>query len=339
LREHGAVKAAVFHALKTPLAIEDVAEPSPGAGEVLLRVGRCGICGSDLHMTEEPAFGVKAGAVLGHEFAGEIVAVGRDVTELKPGDRVAASPLRGCGHCATCLAGEPAWCADFALQGGGYAEFAVTSARQCLRLPASTSLDDGALVEPLAVALHGVAQSGLAAGQRVLVMGAGPIGLGVAFWARRRGAAKVAVLDLNTLQRDLAHRLGATDFLVSDADVVANVARALGGAPDIVFECVGRPGVIAEALRHVRTRGTIVLMGLCTALDSFVPFHAVAKEVRLITSAFFTMGEYQAALDALDGGHAPPHAMITDTVSLADMPPAFEALRKRTTQCKVLVRP
>ena len=333
------MKAAVFHELHKPLVVESVGDPRPSDGEVLIRIGRCGICGSDLHMTEEPAFGIRPGAVLGHEFAGEIVELGKAATGFKVGDNVAVAPLRGCGHCPSCLAGEPAWCQAMMLQGGGYAEFALATDRQCRRLPSTTSLEDGALVEPLAVALHGVALSGLAPGARVLVMGAGPIGLGVAFWARRRGAAKVAVLDLTTLQSQLAHTMGATSFVTVDDDAVANVNAALGGAPDIVFECVGRPGIIAQALEHLRPRGTIVMLGLCTAEDSFVPFRAVSKEARLVTSAFFTMGEYQAALDALDGGHAPPHAMITETVALSDMPGTFESLRRRTTQCKVMVRP
>ncbi len=333
------MKAAVFHELHHPLVVETVAEPRPAADEVVIRVGRCGICGSDLHMTEEPAFGIRQGAILGHEFAGEIVELGRETSGLRIGDRVAVAPLRGCGRCPACLAGEPAWCANMALQGGGYAEFALATERQCLRLPATTSLEDGALVEPLAVALHGVALSGLTAGARVLVMGAGPIGLGVAFWARRRGAAKVVVSDLTTLQEDRARRMGATGFVQVDGDALANVNAALGGAPDIIFECVGRPDIIAQALEHLRPRGTIVMLGLCTAPDSFVPFRAVSKEAKLITSAFFNLGEYQAALDALDGGAAPPHAMISDTVALAAMPAAFEALRQRTAQCKVMVRP
>jgi (R,R)-butanediol dehydrogenase/meso-butanediol dehydrogenase/diacetyl reductase len=333
------MKAAVFHELHKPLVVESVGDPRPSGEEVLIRVGRCGICGSDLHMTEEPAFGIRSGAVLGHEFAGEVVELGKDATGLNVGDRVAVAPLRGCGLCPSCVAGEPAWCQAMMLQGGGYAEFALATGRQCRKLPASTSLEDGALVEPLAVALHGVALSGLTAGMRVLVLGAGPIGLGAAFWARRRGAAKVAVLDLTTLQSELALTMGATSFVTADDDAIAKVSAALGGAPDIVFECVGRPGIIARALEHLRPRGTIVMLGLCTAEDSFVPFRAVSKEARLITSAFFTMGEYQAALDALDGGHAPPHAMITETVALSDMPATFEALRKRTTQCKVMVRP
>ncbi len=333
------MKAAVFHELNKPLVVENVGDPRPSGAEVLVRVGRCGICGSDLHMTEESAFGIQPGVVLGHEFSGEIVELGKDVAGFKIGDHVAVAPLRGCGHCSSCFAGEPAWCRAMMLQGGGYAELALATDRQCRKLPSTTSLEDGALVEPLAVALHGVALSGLTPGARVLVMGAGPIGLGVAFWARRRGAAKVAMLDLTTLQSELAHTMGATSFVTTEADPIAKVHAALGGPPDIVFECVGRPGIIAQALEHLRPRGTIVMLGLCTAEDSFVPFRAVSKEARLITSAFFTMGEYQAALDTLDGGKAPPHAMITETVALSAMPAAFEALRKRTSQCKVMVKP
>ncbi|HEY1960839.1 MAG TPA: alcohol dehydrogenase catalytic domain-containing protein, partial [Rhizomicrobium sp.] len=116
--EHPAMKAAVFRALKTPLAIEELPEPTPRPDELVIRVGRCGICGSDLHMTEEPAFGVQPGAVLGHEFAGEIVARGGEAHGFAIGDCVAVSPLRGCGQCESCLKGEPAWCANMMLQGG-----------------------------------------------------------------------------------------------------------------------------------------------------------------------------------------------------------------------------
>jgi (R,R)-butanediol dehydrogenase/meso-butanediol dehydrogenase/diacetyl reductase len=290
-------------------------------------------------MTQEPLFGVQPGAVLGHEFSGEIVELGSHAKGYRIGDRVAVAPLRGCGGCPSCLAGEPSWCARMMLQGGGYAEFATATDRQCLKLPESTSLADGALVEPLAVALHGVGLSGLASGARVLVMGAGPIGLGVAFWARRRGATKVVVSDLFDTQSELAHTLGATGFVKVGEETGARVHAALGGAPDIVFECVGRPGILAEALVHLRPRGTIVMLGLCTSPDSFVPFAAVQKEAKFVTSAFFNMHEYQVALDALDGGQAPPHAMVTETVSLDAMPAAFEGLRKRTHQCKVMVRP
>ncbi len=333
------MKAAVFRGLHQPLVIEELPEPRPAADQVVIEVGRCGICGSDLHMTREPAFGLAPGAVLGHEFAGRIVERGASVTGLNIGDSVSVAPIRGCGRCPSCSNGEPAWCERMILQGGGYADLVVATDRQCLKLPSTTSVADGALVEPLAVALHGVALAGLTAGARVLIIGAGPIGLGVAFWARRLGATQVAVSDLTTLQSKLAYEVGATAFVQAGADPVAAVNTALGGAPDIVFECVGKPGILAQALAHVRRRGSIVMLGLCTSPDSFVPFQAVSKEVRFIASAFFNMREYRAALDVLDGGKADARALVTDTVALAEMPAAFEALRIRTSQCKVLVRP
>src|SRR3954447_12993124 len=333
------MRAAVFRALDQPLSMEDVADPCPSANEVVIKVGRCGICGSDLHMTREPAFGVAPGSVLGHEFAGEVVEVGASAAGLKPGDLVAVAPIRGCGYCSSCLNGEPAWCTQMSLQGGGYAQYALATDRQCLKLPATTSTEEGALVEPLAVALHGVALSGLKAGDRVLIMGAGPIGLAVAHWARRHGATRVAVSDLSPFQSKLAVQVGATAFVQSTSEVLAQVNAALGGAPDVVFECVGRPGVLAEALEHVRPRGNIVILGLCTSADSFVPFRAVSKEVKFITSAFFNLHEYQTALDTLDGGSSAARLLITDTVPLTELPVVFENLRQRISQCKVLVRP
>jgi (R,R)-butanediol dehydrogenase/meso-butanediol dehydrogenase/diacetyl reductase len=333
------MRAAVFRGFDSPLAIEEAPEPRPADDELLIEVARCGICGSDLHMTREPAFGTRPGSVLGHEFAGEVVELGRSARGFKVGDRVAVAPLRGCGHCPSCFAGEPAWCERFTLQGGGYAQLAVAKDRQCLALPATTAVEDGALVEPLAVALHGVSLAGLTPGSRVMVMGAGPIGLGVAYWARRLGATRVAVLDLTPLQSERALEIGATAFVTADENAVTAVSASLGGAPDVVFECVGRPGILTRAIEHVRPRGLIVMLGLCTALDSFVPFQAVSKEVRILTSAFFSMGEYHAALDVLDGGRSAATAMVTDTVALSDMPAMFEALRQRTSQCKVMVRP
>jgi len=171
------------------------------------------------------------------------------------------------------------------------------------------------------------------------VLGAGPIGLAVAFWARRAGATKVVMQDVAHHQRERALEMGATDFVVDRADPVGASTRALGGLADIVFECVGVPGLIAQAVNQVRGRGTIVLLGLCNQPDTFNSFAMLSKEIRLITSAFFTRGEYEAALDALDRGAAEPRALVTQTVSLADTPATFEALKHRTHQCKVLIAP
>lgn len=333
------MKAAVMQGLHKPLVIETLPDPTPGPGELVVKVGRCGICGSDLHMTEDAAFGRGAGDVLGHEFAGEVVAIGAGTEGVRAGDLVSVIPLASCGACASCRAGEPAWCEGFGLQGGGYAEYAVTRPNQCVALPQSASLADGALVEPLAVALHGVQMSGLKPGDRVLVLGAGPIGLAVAFWARRRGAARVVVQDIAAWQRDRALAMGATDFVIDPDEPVAASDRALGGKADIVFECVGVPGLIAQAVQQTRARGTILLLGLCTRPDTFDSFAMLSKELRLVTSAFFTRGDYEAALDVLSAGAAEPRLLVTGTVALADVPVVFEGLKRRTQQCKVMIAP
>lgn len=333
------IRAAVMQGLHKPLIVESLPDPEPGEGEVLVRVGRCGICGSDLHMTEDPAFGRGAGDVLGHEFAGEVVALGKGAEGVRLGDLVSVIPLASCGRCETCLAGEPAWCAHFGLQGGGYAEYALTRPNQCVTLPKSASLADGAIIEPLAVALHGVAMSGMKAGDAVLILGAGPIGLAVAFWARRRGAGRVVVQDIAGFQEERALAMGADAFVVDPLDPVAASDRALGGKADIVFECVGIPGLIAQAVGQVRNRGTILLLGLCTRPDTFDSFAMLSKEVRLITSAFFTRQEYEEALDALDAGAAEPRLLVTGTIALDDVPIVFEGLKRRTHQCKVLIAP
>ena len=333
------MKAVAFQELHRPLAFAELPDPTPNAGELVVKVGRCGICGSDLHMTEDPAYGCKPGDVLGHEFAGEVVATGGEVTGFGAGQLVSVIPLRSCGHCEHCRKGEVRWCPHFGLQGGGYAEYAVTRPNQCVRLPSGLTLADGAIIEPLAVALHGVNLSGLAKGDRVLVLGAGPIGLAVAYWARRMGAGAVAVQDIAEFQRERALAMRADAFVVDPAAPVAAAERALGGKADIVFECVGVPGLIAQAVEQVRNRGAILLLGLCTQPDTINSFAMLSKEVRLVTAAFFTTPEYEAALAALEGGALEPRALVTDTIALADTPEVFENLKRRSGQCKVLIAP
>jgi (R,R)-butanediol dehydrogenase/meso-butanediol dehydrogenase/diacetyl reductase len=231
------------------------------------------------------------------------------------------------------------WCAGFGLQGGGYAEYALTRPNQCIKLPADLSLADGAIIEPLAVALHGVNLSGLKAGDKVLILGAGPIGLAVAFWVKRMGAGKVAVQDIVDFQHDRALGMGADAFVVDPADPVGSAEQGLEGKADIVFECVGIPGLIDQAVQQVRNRGTILLLGLCTRPDPINSFAMLSKEVRLVTSAFFTVPEYQASLDALAAGAVEPRLLVTETISLAETPEVFETLKRRTHQCKVLIAP
>lgn len=332
------MKVAIFDGVGIPLRVTDIQAPEPAADEVLLHVAACGICGSDLHITEDPVtFGVGQGVVLGHEFAGEVVSVGAGVSDLKVGDRVAVAPMRGCGHCDTCLRGEPAWCSEMHLIGGGYAEFTAVAARQCRRLPDDLPTEEGALAEPLSVALHAANRGGVKPGDKVLILGAGPIGLLVAFWARRLGASAVIVADLTRHQEERAAAVGATGFAISGSGLDAEVQRLTGGRPDIVFECVGKKGLIDFACRLVRVHGTVVAVGLCVGGDAWDPFAAIHKEIEVRFAVFFNMAEFATALDALGRGRFRPQALITERIDFASVPPTFEALRRRTTQCKVLI--
>ncbi|MBZ9937798.1 alcohol dehydrogenase catalytic domain-containing protein [Mesorhizobium sp. BR1-1-16] len=335
------MKAAIFEAVGAPLRIGTVADPTPAPDEVVIRVAACGICGSDLHITEDPMpFGVGAGFVLGHEFAGTIVALGAEVTDFAIGDRVAVVPMRGCGHCEACRRGDPGRCAEMSLIGGGYAEFVAVAARQCHILPDDVALEDGALAEPLSVALHCIVRSGMKPGDRVAILGAGPIGLLVAFWARRMGASRIVVADIHAHQRERALALGATGFALSGSNLTENLAELCEGAPDIVFECVGKRGLLAAAVDAVRLQGTVVGVGLCIGGDEWDPFVALSKEVSLLFSVFFHQrNEFGVALDALRGGPFAPQALITDRIDLSPVPQIFESLRRRTTQCKVLIQP
>lgn len=335
------MKAIHFDAVGQPLRLADQPDPSPGPDEVVLRVAGCGICGSDLHITEDPEpFGIGAGFVLGHEISGEVVAVGHDVRDLRLGDGVAVVPMLGCGACARCLAGDPARCAEMVLIGGGYAEYVTVAARQCRVLPEGVALADGALAEPLSVALHCIIRAGMRPGDRVAIIGAGPIGLLVAFWARRMGAARVVMADVNTHQRDRALALGATDFALSGPRLAENLADLCDGPPDIVFECVGKRGLLQAAAEAVRLQGKVIGVGLCIGGDEWDPFIALSKEIDLIFTVFFHQrNEFGVALDALTSGPFAPQAIITDRIGLSPVPQIFESLRRRTTQCKVLIQP
>ena len=341
------MRAMVFRGVGKPLSLETVPDPTPGADEVVLKVGRCGICGTDLHRTEQNLITHRDGAILGHEFSGEVVALGKGVENLKVGDKVTALPYLGCNACHYCLNGSPHFCAQAANIGqagcdGAFAEYVTTAAPFTLKLPQALSLADGALIEPVAVALRGVLRAELKMGQKVLVLGAGPIGLAVAYWARKAGAGKVAVQASSDRRAAFAGEMGADVFVTREEGVhPAESARlALGGQPDIVFECVGNPGVIDQAIQSVRIGGAVVVLGACAHKDQWMPIAGLVKEVDVRFSMVYNINEYRVAIDAMDAGDVTPRAMITDTVDLDHAAEAFEALRGHGShQCKVMVSP
>jgi (R,R)-butanediol dehydrogenase/meso-butanediol dehydrogenase/diacetyl reductase len=336
------MKIAVFRGAGLPLQLEEAPDPTPERDQVVVKIHRCGICGSDLHMTSGHGVNFPPGTVLGHEITGEVVAVGGDVTRFKTGDFLVPHAFGGgCGRCDPCRKGEPQWCtAPGNPSVGGYGQYALVRAQTALKLPAGISPADGALVEPLACSLHGLRLANMEKGSRVLIIGAGPIGLGAAYWAKLMGAGRIAVMARSTRRRSLAMRMGADVFLAGPrAETPQDLEGALGGMPDLVVECAGAPGVLTSAIELVRPRGTIVSLGMCVLPDSYNPFLAVMKEVTVRFGLLYSLDEYQRVVDAFTAGHVEPRHMISDTIPLEKLPETFEALRQPNDSCKVLVDP
>jgi (R,R)-butanediol dehydrogenase/meso-butanediol dehydrogenase/diacetyl reductase len=336
------MKAAVFREPGKPLSIEYVPDPRAEPGRLVLRVAGCGICGSDLHMSE---LRLAPGMVMGHEFAGVIAQVGRGAGDWKVGERVCALPLIGCGSCVHCLTGTLALCAKVGGIGlgaytGGYAEYVVADARETFRLPDELATHEGALVEPLAVGLHTVHMAEIRPGDDVLVLGAGPVGLATALWARHAGAREIVVSDFVAHRRDLVALLGATATLDPARDeVMPAFERHASRPPDVIIECVGVPGVIQSIFEMAPPRSRVVIAGVCMKPDQIVPVTAMMKELRVQFVAYYRRADFAHTLAMLRAGRIQPGPMITDLIGLDELPAAFEALRRPSTQCKVIVRP
>jgi 2-desacetyl-2-hydroxyethyl bacteriochlorophyllide A dehydrogenase len=342
------MKAAVFREVGRPLAVETVPDPVPEPSELVMKVSYCGICGTDLHATREGLTTACSGQILGHEYVGEIVEVGPAATGgWQVGDRVCAMPFIACGRCLPCAAGRFFECANKKVSGvddaGGFAEFVTTGCRETILLPEELDLQRAALVEPLAVGLHAVRIADVRAGSRVLVMGAGPIGLTVAQWCRFFGARDVVVSELNATRAELARQMGATAVIhpgrdTSAAQLLQQFTDMTGGAPDVIFECVGAPGLLQQCIEIAPHRGRIIPVGVCEQPDSIMPFFALVKELQLQFAIAYTRDDFETSVAMLAGRRIDIAPMITDIVSLDELPVAFEALRTPGRQCKVLTR-
>ena len=338
------MQAAVFEAPGQPLALREIDVPAPGPQHLLIRVKRCGICGSDLHLTDvHSSWNVPAGCVLGHEFSGEVVEAGAAVRDTwRVGERVTALPYIGCGTCAHCLRGESFHCprtlrlptGDLV---GGYGEYMVVGARETVRLADHVSWEQGAFTEPLAVGIHAVALSRIRPGVPVLVLGAGPVGLAAAAMARRMGAAHVAVAARSPRRRDLALAMGAHSFLISDETLGEAFADAAGAAPEIIYECVGTPGMMQLASDLAPVQGEIIMAGACNGYERLFGITPTLKELTYRYAACYTIAEFAHAQQLIATGDVDPMPMFDGIVSLDALPKAFEDLRTDKAACKVML--
>lgn len=336
---------AVVIGLNQDLSVQEIAlEPQPG--EVLLRVADCGICGTDPHALQFPqVFGTGPGTVLGHEFCGEVVEVRSDLGGWRPGDRVVALPVIACGRCDDCRAGRDWRCAAKLGIGmavpGAFAEYVRTGPRQLFRIPDHVSFRHAALTEPLAVGFHSLRRSRLAPGEPTLIMGAGPVGLVTLIWARLAGAQPIVVSEPAAARRAQALALGADAVVDPRAENPAHRLRDLthGRWPQVVFECVGLPPTLEEAMRYTARDGRVVVVGVCLEPYTLQPMTGAGKELDLHYVYGYHHDDFTAALDALAQGRIPADSLITDVIPLDDVPAMIAALARPSTQIKVLVEP
>jgi len=333
--------------------IEERPVPVPAAGEVLLRVRRCGICGSDLHWYR----GLHGAPPVcpGHEISAEVAAVGTGVRTVKDGDRVAVEGLWSCGICAMCRAGQSQRCRRLRMIGGtvagGFADYLLQSPHHLYPIPAGVDDEIAALSEPLAVSIHGLRLAQLAMGQRVLVLGAGTIGLTAVIAARAGGAGEIAVTAKHASQRAAATTLGAAHvFDPADADGLKAWARA--NPIDVVVETVGEsgghgtlPGTLEQGVALVRRGGTVVILGVFLKPAPIHPGLLVLREVKLIGSVGYgrerDRADYEIALDVLAReGELLRGALITHRFPLDRIGDAFcTAADKQAGAIKVSVAP
>lgn len=337
------------------LRVDDIAEPTPGPGQVLTRVLACGICGSDLHLlahgeesrrlTEEfndgrPAdpmapimFDPAHDTVMGHEFCCEVVGLGPGAENLKIGDVIVSMPvafdtqgLHGLGFSNT--------------YNGGYAELMVLNELLGLKVPGGLPAHMAALTEPLAVGVHAVAKSRIGGGDSALVLGCGPVGLACIAELRMRGIGPIVAADFSTKRRQLAEQLGA-DVVVDPRHTLAIEAwrRVDGIRPLVIFEAVGVPGMIEQAMRMAPKDARILVVGACMQEDRIHPILGIGRELNIQFALGYTPVEFGDALTAIADGKVDLSPWLTGTVGIDGVPQAFADLGNPEAHAKILVVP
>ncbi len=348
------MKAALWYG-KKDVRIEDFPDTPPGEGFVKAKVYWCGICGTDLHeyedgpiminMAPHPLTGIKPPVVLGHEFSGEVVECGKGVKHLKPGDRIVTNTLYTCGECYWCNRAHYPVCEKMGGIGlashGAFAEYIHVKAQQCYLIPPAVGDDVAALVEPMAGAMHAIRQGRVLEGDRVAIIGAGPIGLMAVQAARAAGAGQVFALEIARSRRKRAEAYGAIALDPLERGYKEQLLdQTKGVGPDVVIECVGASETAPMAVNLVRRGGRAVIMGVFSQ-PSTINFNDVVFTEKEVVGSLCYIDEYEKVLLLLADGRLSGEGLITGRIVLDDLiEKGFEELiRHKDKHLKILVRP
>lgn len=346
------MRAAVLHEGRMVVR-DDLPEPEPKLGQVLVQVKACGICGSDLHFAKHgarmlelgreirgvPSLGDGGGGVdldrdvyMGHEFSAEILEVGPDTAAPAPGTIVTSIPiLLGPDGIDPIVYSNRTY--------GGYGERMLLSAPLLLEVPNGLDPRHAALTEPMAVGLHAVNKSNITPREGALVLGCGPVGIAVVAALRLRGVTTIVATDFSPARRELAKAMGATEVVDPGTEPAFDAwARAGTGAP-VVFEAVGIPGMIDGALRDAPAQSRIVVVGVCMEPDTITPFFGISKELNIQFALAYDPTEFANTLRSIAEGEIDVSPIITGEVGLDGVATAFDQLADPERHCKILVVP
>ena len=340
------------------LVLDDVPDPLPGKGQMLVRTIACGICGSDLHFLKyakemvalgEEMTGSSVGMgggidlgkdlIMGHEFSAEVLELGPDTTAgVKPGDVVVSLPVMVTD--LTNLESIQPIGAYSNTYGGGYAELMLLSAMVAMPVPNGLDPRHAALTEPMAVGQHAVNKSGIKAGESAVVLGAGPVGLACISALARLGVEPIVAADFSPARRALAKKMGAHEAVDPRQEPAIDAWTRLDGKTSLViFEAVGVPGMLDQAMRAAPRAGRVLVVGACMENDTVRPLIGVGKELEIRFALGYDPMEFGSTLRAIAEGEIDVVPLITGHVGIDGVPQAFEDLGKPDEHCKILVEP
>jgi L-iditol 2-dehydrogenase len=328
------------------IAVQEVADPVLGPDEVRIQTACAGVCGSDLHAFRGKHPFRKPPVILGHEVAGTVVEAGREVADLRVGDRVTVMPLVSCGACRMCRLGRENICLNKRVPGAGgwlgsFADFTTAKHSVTYRLGAGTPFELGVLAEPLAVGVHAATrQARIDAESRVLVLGGGTIGILTALAAHAAGARDIVITDLFDFNLRLTHELcGARPVRVDQAGWEEALARVYPDKFDAAFLCSGAPATVAQAMRLTRRGGRIVVTGLFLEPVPMDLTAVTLAELEVVGSQIYDHRDFRTALDWIDAGRFDFRRLVTQLFPLAQAQDALTVLADRTQDAvKILLQ-
>ncbi|MGM7637139.1 2,3-butanediol dehydrogenase [Bacillus sp. Hm123] len=337
------------------IRVENVEEPQITTGKVKIKVEWTGICGSDLHEYAAGPIFVPVDAphpiskdiapiIMGHEFSGTVVEVGDGVTKVNVGDPVVVEPILSCGECGPCKKGKYNLCDGLGFHGlsgggGGFAEYTMVDEHMVHKMPEGLSFEQGALVEPAAVALHSVRLSKLKAGDKAAVFGTGPIGLLVIEALKAAGASEIYAVELSPERIAKAEELGAIVVNPAEVDAVAKLKELSDGGVDVAFEVTGVPVVLQQAIDCTNFEGETVIVSIWESGAEIQPNNIVLKE-KTVKGIIAYRDIFPAVMELMKQGYFQAEQLVTKRIQLDDIvTEGFDALMKEKNQVKILVKP